>query len=448
MNLSTLVATRIAHLHHARISRAEIERMQLRKFRRLIAFAARRSPYYATLVRERGIDPAACTPADFPVLTKTEAMRNFDTLVTDPRVRWQAVTDFLARSRDPAELFAGAFYVVHTSGSSGELGYFVYSRRDWTRGIAQALRINPFRPRRRRLAFFGATEGHFTGVSFAATCRKSLLRALYNVAWFDINRPLGPTIEGLNSFRPDILMGYPSGLAILADCQRAGALRIAPEFVQSSGEPVVAADRAAIETTFGVPLLNVYSCTEHLIMGYAHPAYDGMYLFEDDLIFEPAADHTLVTNLFNWTQPLIRYRMSDVLAPIEDAAPRLPFRKIREVAGRHEHVPIFRNRHGEEDFISPHIINELLIPGVRRFQLRVINRTACELRVCLAPGLEAAAAAASVAAAERRLAEIFAAKGLDNVRGTVRVVQDLAPDGKTGKFRLIVPADAEAMPTA
>jgi len=444
MHLLTLVGKRLEHVRNAKATRQAIEARQLAKFRRLVRHAAARSPYYADVIRQHRIDPDQCRPQDFPILTKAQVMENFDRLVTDRRVTRAKVTAFLESSKDPNELMDGAYYVVHTSGSSGEPGLFVYSRQDWTRGVTQALRINPFKPGKRRLAFYGASEGHFTGVTFAATCRKPPLSWIYDVAVFDVNQPLGLSLEGLNQFQPTILMGYASALALLAERQQAGQLHITPEFVQSSAEPVAAADRASVETTFGVPLLNVYSCTEHLIMGFSHPGFGGMYLLEDDLIFELAGDQTIVTNLFNATQPLIRYQMSDVLTAIPDPHPVLPFTKVSEVAGRREHMPFFANPAGTEDFIHPAAIIEFLVPGVRRFQMAVFDKTACEMRLCLDPGLSETERSAAIATAETRFRDIFRAKNLGNVRTSVRVVDALEPDPNTRKFRLIVPAESAA----
>jgi phenylacetate-CoA ligase len=438
MNIWTLVKTRIEHLRNARRSRAEIEARQLDKFRRLVAHVNGNSPYYRDLIAEHRIDVANCVPADFPPLTKTELMANFDRIVTDRRITHDAITDFLAVSKEPNDLFAGDFTVVHTSGTSGEVGYFVYSAKDWTRGVAQGLRVNPPRKGKRRLAFLGAANGHFTGVSFAATSRRSLLKLKYDVDIYDINSPIRPVIEGLNKFQPDILMGYATAFAILAERQQKGELSISPKWVQSSGEPISAADRSLIESVFGVPVLNVYSCTEHLIMGLGKADYGGIYLFEDDLIFELEPDHTLITNLFNFTQPLIRYRMDDVLEKMEDPEPAYPFTKVREISGRKEQIPFFINRHGEEDFISPHIINEFIVKNVRRFQFQVVDKTSCIFRVCLDDGLSEEQRSHTLSRVEARLGEIFTEKEMDNVIRQVEPVDDLRPDPKTGKFRLIL----------
>ena len=65
-------------------------------------------------------------------------MANFDGIVTDRRITKQGIAEFLSRSTDPNELLFDEFRVLHTSGTSGEVGYFVYSKPDWYRGMMVA----------------------------------------------------------------------------------------------------------------------------------------------------------------------------------------------------------------------------------------------------------------------------------------------------------------------
>jgi len=107
---------------NATMSRADFEAMKLAKFRKLARYVLDASPYYADLIAEREIDVDACVPADFPVLTKSIVMANFDRIVTDRRITKRVVADFLTRSTDPTDLLFGDYYVVYSSGSSGEVG--------------------------------------------------------------------------------------------------------------------------------------------------------------------------------------------------------------------------------------------------------------------------------------------------------------------------------------
>lgn len=439
MRLTTLIRTRLEHVRNERSTRARIEARQLKKFRRLVTHAARHSPYYQDIIKARGIDVDHCVPQDFPVLTKTGLMDNFDQIITDRTVTRRQIAHFLEGSKDSFELYDNRYYVLHSSGTSGEVGYMVYSCHEWARGLSGGLRVNPPGFGRRRLAYLGATEGHFAGVSFATSTQRSATRWIYDVATYDINAPLGPTLDGLNAFQPTTLMGYATALAMLAEKQLEGRLEIAPGQIQSSGEPVTHAVRERVEQVFGVPLLNVYSPTEHLIMGLDRPEYDGMYLFEDDLIFEFGSSHALVTNLFNFTMPLIRYRMSDVFAPAEDDIQALPFIKV-DVVGRNENAPIFLNEHGEEDFIHPIIVAEFFAKNLRRFQLELEDRTRCTFRICLEPGLSVPERERTTCEVREKFGAILAQKEMRNVHYRIEVVDDLPVDPRTGKFRLIVPA--------
>lgn len=442
MNVLPLLRARRDHLSNARATRAELQRRQLAKFRRLAAFLVQRSPHYRDIIAERRIDVRTCVPGDFPVLTKTDLMANFDRIVTDPGITKRGVQEFFTASQNPFDLYHGRYIALHTSGSSGETGFFVYSQDDWMRGLAQALRAAPPSLARRRVGFFGATQGHYAGVSMTLTSRRWPLSLLYDVATFEINRPVAEAVDGLQRFQPNILIGYPSCLAILAEKQRRGGLRLSPQHIQTSGEPVQAADRKAIEEAFGVPLTNVYSCTEHMLMGLSRADLGGMYLMEDDLIFDLATDHMLVTNLFNRTLPMIRYRMNDRLTPIADTVNAFPFTKVAEVVGRSEQVPLFVNRRGEEDFVSPAMIVEYQVPNVRTHQLQRLSATECVMRICFAPSLTDAECRAAVHEAHSRLGAILAQKDMQNVTFRIEVREDLRPDPRTGKFKLIVGPDS------
>lgn len=438
MNISTLIRARLKHRRCKSLTHEALEAERLRSFRRLVAYARERSPYYADLIAERGIDPAKSTPADFPVLTKREVMNNFDRLVTDRSITKDKAARFLSTSKNPLDLFEGRYYLLHTSGSSGEIGIYPYSRDD----IARALAKTPSPPwsglRRTRMAFFGATKGHFAGVTFASVFKGSALRFLFRMETYEINSPIDSVIDGLNAFRPDVVAGYATALKILADKKRQGALRIAPRLLLSSGEPLNPDDRSVIESTFKAPLINSYICTEHVYMGIGMPAYRGLYLMDDDLIFEIHDDHTCVTNLFNYTMPLIRYRMEDVLQPMEDEDRLYPFTKVKEVVGRSEYIPYFTNRSGKDDFISPHIINEFFVRNLQRFQMRVIDKRSFVFKVIIDRSIGEAARVKTLGEIETRLKAILSEKGLDNVEFKIEEADDLPVDKKTGKFKLIL----------
>jgi phenylacetate-CoA ligase len=210
---------------------------------------------------------------------------------------------------------------------------------------------------------------------------------------------------------------------------------------------VTNADRDMLKQAFGCEVSSTYACTEHLVMGSSDPDGERMTLFDDDLIYEFFEDHSLVTNLFNTTLPLIRYRMSDILHPVA-SPPGSRHLSIRNLVGRTEMVPMFLNDDGVEDFVSPHTINEIFVAGVMRFQLQIASATSFVFAVCLDPALDDAGRARAIAALETRLREILAQKRMRSVQFRIDVREEIAHDERTRKFRLIVDRRTETQSTS
>jgi phenylacetate-CoA ligase len=428
-------------------TRAEIEAVQSRTFRALVRHANAHAPYYANIIRQRGISLDTCTPADFPVLTKSLLMANFDGIVTDNRVTKQLVVDFLGRSTDPKDMLLDDLTVMHTSGTSGEVGYFLYAPADYERMRVAAMRNRKLfralfpglklRLRRIRVAFYGATGGHFAGATSMASMQRGIRRFFIDARSFEVNTPMPDVVARMNQFQPDVLWGYTTALRMLGEEQRAGTLNIAPAAVAATGEMVTSADLGFLSAAFGgATAAGIYACTEHMMLGISNPGADTMTLLDDNLIFEFHEDHSIVTNLFNFTMPLIRYRMSDILRPV--GAPDAPRIVIENLVGRTEQMPLFVNKAGAQDFISPHTINEIFVAGVTRFQMQITGTSSFRFPICVEAGLSEEKRSAAVSGVRARLQDILEQKGLDNVAFEVPIVADIPLNERTRKFQLIV----------
>lgn len=338
------------------------------------------------------------------------------------------------------DLFLNELTVVHTSGSSGEVGIFVFSKEDWARGMAQIGRYQSL-PRifkRKKMAYFGATEGHYAGISWLNILKKNPYRHYFDLLALDINTPLPQVIEQLNNFQPESLASYVTGTKILAEKQREGILKISPTEISIGGEVVSNQDKTQLEQTFHCPVMNLYSCAEHMWMGSSLPGQTSLHLREDDLIFELHNDHTTVTNLFNFTMPLIRYRMADILTPRAQQTASWPYMEIDGIIGRLEHTAKFINRDGEEDIISPLTFNELFTPGIKRFQIHLLNKTAFKFMVCLDSSISPQQKTDVVTGIYSGLRVILKQKRMDNVNMEVVVVDNLDIDPKSRKFQTIL----------
>lgn len=427
------------HRRNLRMSREQLEAAQLKKFRRLVSFAQRHSPFYQTIIDELKIDPANCVPTDFPVLTKNDVIKHFDELVTDRRITRDRIADFLAQSTDPSELFEGRFHVLHTSGTSGTVGYFVFSHEAWIKGAIHVVRVAPLRWRR-RTAFVAATRGHFAGASLMLTGNHGSNNLFYDVRTFDVGQPMPHIIDELNKFQPHALSGYAMILKVLGEAQESGDLRIKPTHIGNGGEPLLPEVKAYLERVFKVPVMNAYASSEHLYMGMTLPGSDGMHLMEDDLMFEINADHTCVTNLFNDVMPLIRYRMDDVLVPDFSGQNSYPFTKVKDIIGRYEDALVFTNQHGKDDFIHPIVIVELIVEGLNAWQIVIESRTSFRFLARLDDGMTAQECQATCERIRHKMSAILTEKEMGNVRFEIEQVKSLAIDPHSGKFRLVVGA--------
>lgn len=439
---ATLIKARREFSRNQKLTRAQLEALKLEKFRKLVRHAQQNSPYYKRIISENAIDVANCTPLDFPILTKSMLVEHFDDIVTDPRISRASVSEFLSHSATPNKLLFDEFHVVHTSGSSGQIGYFVFSEADWARGLAQGPRSSMSERKlgfqRPRMAYFGAIGGHFAGVSMISTSQRGILKWLMKLSLNEVNDPLPKIISHLNEFQPHVLSGYTTALKILAEKQLSGELNISPIAVSTGGEAQTAADRELFSRAFNCSIGNGYGCSEHLMMGFSRPDGKTMELYDDYLIYEFFSDHSIVTNLFNFTLPLIRYHMSDIFRPVEEDNSADPYLLIHSLVGRSEIVPRFENRDGVEDFISAFTIIELFLPEVSRFQMRIKSNTSFQFAICLNDDLGEQGQLDAVTATTLRLQEVLAQKLMENVRFEVLVVDDLPVNEKTGKFQLIV----------
>jgi phenylacetate-coenzyme A ligase PaaK-like adenylate-forming protein len=427
-------------------SRRSVEVMQRRKFRRLLARLSTDSPYYRRLMRERGISLSAPRLEDFPVLTKETLMERFDEIVTSRELTRARVEEFLTRSRDPRDLMDGRFVIVHTSGTSGTLGFCAYTREEWLYGWTALARATGLGfPK--RVAFLAAVEGHFAGVSLAVGSSwlpRSLLplRRLIRTRLFDINAPWKETLAQLNDYRPTILASYGSALKELALAQKDGDLELKPKRIVCGGDSFSRRDRAEVSGVFGAPVYNLYAATETMIIGLGAPESEEMVLFEDDLIVEREEDRILVTNLFNGTTPLIRYVIPDSLLPAEvpvGAGGRSypGFRRIGGIVGRDEEKLLLVNDDGDEDFIHPIVIAEFFVEGLTGF--RVVRRSPSHFAFLAvpAPGLGRQSEEEVLRAIRRQWEGILARKKMRSVVCDVQLVEHLENDPLSGKFRLV-----------
>lgn len=427
------------HRRTLKLSRAELEAVQLRRFRRLVAFARAHSPYWQRVIAKHGIDPGGCVPTDFPVLTKGDIIEHFDEMVTDRRITKKALLDHLAGGVGERELFLGEYHVIYSSGTSGTAHYQLYSRRDWIRGASLVTRMMPPFRLRQRSVYVASIHPNSTGARLVRSGNRGLNRLLFDVRLLDACLPLREIVDRVNRIQPHSLAGYAKIVTQLAEAQLRGELKIRPTHVSTGGEMLTDEARAKIERAFGTAVHSTYASTEHLYMGLTLPPDGGMHLMEDEFMFELHADHTCVTNLYGTALPLIRHRMNDILVAEDarDENPR-PFRRVQQVIGRMENALVFANDDGEEDFIHPILLEDFLAPNLESWQIVHASPACVKMRLVFKRGLSNEACGLEMEDLKQQMQRLLAEKRMNRVRVEADRVDELPIDPVSRKFRLVV----------
>jgi phenylacetate-CoA ligase len=292
------------------------------RLHRLLGVAARRSKLCAAAPVQRGA--ALDSLAQWPVMHKAELMRRFDDWVTDPTVRLPALRAFMSEPRRIGQLYDGRLMAWESSGSSGEPGVFVHDLQALrVYDLLESLRRPALWPGAGPLAFVGATDGHYASVCHIERLRRSNPWFAAGMRSFSFMQPVAELVAQLNRYAPTVLATYPSTALMLAEEAVAGRLKLQLTSVWTGGETLTPAVRRFVQTGFGgARVINSYGASEFLALG-CECAHGALHLNADWVILEPVdAQHrpvapgcfgstTLLTNLANHLQPLIRYDIGD-----------------------------------------------------------------------------------------------------------------------------------------
>lgn len=429
--------------------RAAIAARQRRRLEEILSWA-RHFPLYHRLWA--GI-PSPAPLTALPPVSKEVWVGAFDETTLDPDVTYDALWRHMQDTSRVGEPWLGRYSVCRSSGVSGRKSLFVADQaamdvywslwltRGWLpwlgpRGVSGLAR------RGGRVASLIVTNGHYA--SAALIRRPSPLGRISDTrsGTLSIHKPAHRIVRALEHWRPAALVGYPTFLDQLALEQRAGRLALDLVLVVSVSEWVEPAARERIEAAFGCPLRDSYAASEFLALGFGcrerwlHVNADWVVLEPVDEEFRPVepgetSHTTLVTNLANRAQPVVRHDIGDRVTVRPEPCPcGSPFPAVR-VEGRRNDVLVYRHA-GREVKLAPLAVITLMtaVPGIQHgTQYVQTDPRTLSLRIAFLPGVDEGAVWAEI---ERRLRAHLRAQGLPDVE----VVRSAIPPGRdprTGK---------------
>lgn len=430
----------------AKFTPKQMRTLQEKKLRKMMHHAWEHSAYYRRTFEAAGITegqldelPLSC----FPTLNKKELLGHFDELVVPKDLRQRELSEFDAQKSPDRKPYKGKYHVVHSSGSTGKPGYFVYDEAAWSAMLLGMLRaalwdmsipqILSLLAKRPRIAYIAATDGRYGG---AMAVGDGIDQVGAKQIYLDIKTPLTEWIRQIKEFQPNIIIGYPSAVKILAELVEQGSVEVHAIRVISCGEPLGASLRSYLEKIFQSKVVNFYGASESLTMGVEMEPEDGMLLFDDMNLIEVESGVMYLTCLYNFAQPLIRYRISDslTLKAAEENSP-YPFTKACGLLGRNEDILWFEDFDGRREFLHPLAIEGFCIEGLLDYQFRQIAKDAFEM---YAEASENADKTYIRTEMMGQMKKILAEKKLDYVQFYLIFVPEILPDPRTGKKPLIL----------
>lgn len=381
--------------------------------------------------------PLSC----FPTIDKQALLEHFDELVTVPDLKQENLREFDAGEAADRKPYQGKYHVVHSSGSTGKPGYFVYDEDAWSQmllGIIRAALWGMSMPqilgllmKRPRIVYIAATDGRYGG---AMAVGDGIDGVGAKQMYLDIKTPVAEWIRQIREFQPNIVIGYPSAIKILAQLMENGEVGLDAERVISCGEPLGTSLRTYLEKIFRTQVVNFYGSSESLALGVETNPKDGMLLFDDMNVIEVENGVMYLTCLYNYAQPLIRYRLSDRLTLKAPEGGELPFTRAVRLLGRNEDVLWFEDGRGNREFLHPLAIEGFCIEGLKDYQFRQTTKDTFEMFAETEHGASKERIRQEML---QQMREILSEKKLDFVQFYVNFVNEILPDIRTGKKPLI-----------
>ena len=335
-------------------NRKALRRRQKRRLRRHLRYVAEHSPLY------RGMKKFS----SYPVIDKAFMMEHFHRLNTVGITREEAEAFAVRaeRERDFAPKLKGVT-VGLSSGTSGHRGIFLVSDREKVRWAGYVL-----------AKFLPGSILDSMDIAFFMRADSNLYQAVNSrrirFHFFDIYRDMEEHVRRLEALKPRILVGQPSLLLMLGAEAERGNLHISPQVVISIAEVLERGDESYLKKVFRQKVIHqVYQCTEGCLAatcsrGTLHLNEDIVYIQREYL--EGRRFVPIVTDFERKAQPMIRYRLNDIL--VERKQPcscKSPCLALEKIEGREDDMFSFLDEQGRERLIFPDFIRRcILFAGV------------------------------------------------------------------------------------
>lgn len=334
-----------------RLSKDQLLKHQWDKLQKLIKHAVLHSPYYRKVFADLGSEPEdikdETTFREIPVLTKDIIREKADEIVVRPKPH------FLTQAK--------------TSGSTGKPLKFYKDPIGRASTYAAMYRGHIWHGADigdKEARLWNVPTNRLEKVNFRAT--DILLNRIRQSTNETSDRIFINFFKAMEEFKPKYLMGYPSLILLYANfLQREGldGKGFQLIFVKCTGEIITDYQRDVIEEVFGCPCISEYGAAETGVISFECPSRNNHIIsnsvFAEFLVgnsgFKKAPQKLIITNLYNYCFPIIRYDIGDLAYPQYgqcDCGSLLPV--MSKVIGRVQDVIVGHNgKHFHSSMFAP-----------------------------------------------------------------------------------------------
>jgi phenylacetate-coenzyme A ligase PaaK-like adenylate-forming protein len=394
-------------------------------------------------------------------------MDNYDRFVTDKRLKLYEIQNWVRDQQNDANFYLGEFSPFMTSGSSGEYGLITYHRKELDVVRASGLANIPFQPKRSLYDHIRTISGYFFGkkprIAVLVIPRgtvepmfrriPTLHRLFITVKIISLLDPLDQIVEKLNEFQPDQLYSSSFFIALLAQEQLAGRLNLAfshpMSFISGVGEVLTEHTKNLALEAWNMRIQDTYGAVECYIMATSCSEGDHLHTLSNLCIIEIVDQYNnpvphgqygekiLLTNLFNFTQPIIRYEIEDVTGYANlNCDCGSPFPTLLPVKGRTTEFLYFKKPQGGYEQFHPYIIRIPLfyMHDVRQYQ--IVQTARNELTFIYALQNQAVDIEQELI---QTLNEALAQRSLENhVKVHLKQVDSIPRHERSGKYKYVI----------
>lgn len=383
---------------YERMSEKDRNAVRLQRLNGIVEHARSNSPFYRKLYENV---PESFSLRDLPPTDKRVLMENWNEWVCDGDITLAEAEAFMTDLDNIGCKIKGKYLVLTTSGSTGNPLVALYDATANNimggiaacRSYARKEDLRAFLKHGKKSIGIFADGGFYLGNSSIRSRLRSMPWKKKQLAVSSALYPIPEIVEQLNRFQPAMLGGYPSHLELLIEEAQEGRLQIAPVIIMTGGEYLSDKLRKRLSETFHCYVQTSYSCTEGGTVA-CECTSQHFHINDDWVIVEPVdaegnpvpdgvrSDKIYLTNLYNYTQPYIRYQVSDRVIMHHEPCGCGKTTPWIELEGRSDDVTVFRED-DREVRVAPLALYAVLkeVEGIRRFQVRVYSGNTVELRI-------------------------------------------------------------------